>query len=81
MLGLDRAEAIRVRRDEARAVGAAGDGREAGPSGAAAPQRGHATVHHHLRSVAGLVEEDGLEVAIAVETEPVENVAGEDDEA
>ena len=57
-----------------------GHGGEARPACAAAPQRGGLAVEHHLGAVAGAVEEDRLEVAIAVEAEAVERVAGEQHE-
>ena len=64
-----------------RAGGPAGHRGEAGPPEPAAPQRGHRAVHHHPGTVAGRVEEDGLEVAVPLEAQPVEHVAREDDQA
>ena len=54
---------------------------EARPADAAAPQRGDAAVGHHHRSVAGLVEIVRLEVLLAVEAEPVGDIAAEQRQA
>ena len=44
----------------------------------ATPERRGPAAHHHLWSVAGLVQEDRLEVLVAIDAEPVENVAREE---
>src|SRR2546429_376858 len=51
-----------------------------GPAEPAAPERGDAPVEHHRGPVARAVEIDGLEVALLIEAEAVEDVAGEDHE-
>ncbi len=76
-----RAMPLGVGHDEARAGGPSVTAVEARPADAGAPQRCGLAAHHHLGSVAGAVEEDGLEVLVAIEAEAVEHVARQDDEA
>ena len=80
MLGEDARALIGVRRNEARPRRAFRDRREPRPAEPAAPERGDAPVEHHRGPVARAVEIDGLEVALLIEAEAVEDVAGEDHE-
>src|SRR5256712_2360259 len=66
--------------EKPRARGPLRDRAEPGPAETAAPERRHAPVEHHGGAVARAVEVDGLEVALLIEPEAVEDVAGENDE-
>src|SRR5262245_53874264 len=81
MLRLDARDAVAIRHDEVRAARALRDRGEARPAESAAPERGHAPLEHHRGAVAGALEEDGSEVAVAIEAQPVQDIAGEDDQA
>src|SRR5262245_42872644 len=66
VLRLDALDLLGVGNNEPRAPGILGHRHEARPPDAATPQRRDTAVEHHLRTVAGLIEEDGLEIAIHV---------------
>ena len=57
---------VGARIEEARAPVGFRHGRESGPADPSAPQRRRATLEHHLRTVAGRLEKDRLEVALLI---------------
>src|SRR2546430_3466879 len=77
----DTRDLVGAGRDEARPRPVLGQGGEARPARAAAPERRDAPVEHHRGPVARAVEVHGVEVALLVEAEAVEDVAREDHEA
>ncbi len=79
VLGADLRDLVGREADEAPAC--LHDRRKARPADAAAPERGNAAVRHHHRPVAGLLQIVRLEILLAVEAEPVGDVAAEQGEA
>ena len=75
VLGHDARGLLGVRHDEARAARVAGDGDEARPAQAAAPQRRSTAIEHHLRPLSEPLGEDRLEILLGVEAEPVHDVS------
>src|SRR6266446_8440983 len=81
MLGPDARDLVGIRRDEASAAGACRHGRKSGPADACAPECRGPRVLHHCRAVAGAVAIDGLEILVLLQSETVEHIARQDDQA
>src|SRR5258707_13474416 len=81
MLGPDARDLRGTGCDEAGAPGARRPRRKSGPADAGAPECRDPAVLHHRRAVAGAVEIDRLEVLVLLQSQTVEHIARQDDEA
>src|ERR1700747_3769133 len=78
MLGPDARNLARIRCDEPRPAGACCHRGETRPAYAGTPQGGDLPVEHHLRTVAGAIEIDRLEIIVLLQPEAIEHIARQD---